>query len=71
MPICFYAFQSVFKEFDNKELSSDEIKKLFGPAETGIIRDNLTNENKDEAIELFYKKYLENHSNLVKQNEER
>ncbi|WP_230126432.1 HAD family hydrolase [Bacillus sp. CECT 9360] len=69
LPICYYAFQSVFKEFDNKELSSDEIKEMFGPSETGIIRENLANENKDEAIELFYKKYLESHS-LVKQNEE-
>ena len=70
LPICYYAFQSVFKEFDNKDLSSEEIKAMFGPSETGIIRENLTNVNKDQAIELYYKKYFENHSNLVTPNME-
>ncbi|MEI5948067.1 HAD family hydrolase [Bacillus albus] len=70
LPICYYAFQNVFKEFDNKDLSSEEIKAMFGPSETGIIRENLTNVNKEQAIELYYKKYLENHSNLVNPNKE-
>lgn len=70
LPICYYAFQKVFKEFDNKELTSEEIKAMFGPSETGIIKENLTNLDKETAIELYYEKYLENHSNLVKHNEE-
>jgi phosphoglycolate phosphatase/pyrophosphatase PpaX len=70
LPICYYAFQNVFKEFDNKDLSSEEIKAMFGPSETGIIRENLTNVNKEQAIELYYKKYFENHSNLVSPNKE-
>lgn len=49
LPICFYAFQHVFKEFDNKDLSSEEIKAMFGPSETGIIRDNLSHINKEHA----------------------
>jgi pyrophosphatase PpaX len=65
LPICYYAFQSVFKEFDNRDLSTEEIKAMFGPSETGIIRDNLSNLNKEQAIEFYYEKYLENHSNLV------
>lgn len=43
---------------------------MFGPSETGIIRENLVNENKEAAIELFYTEYLKEHSNLVKSNEE-
>lgn len=70
LPICYYAFQNVFKEFDNKDLSSEEIKAMFGPSETGIIKENLTHLNKEKAIELYYEKYLENHSNLVKRNAE-
>jgi len=70
LPICYYAFQNVFKEFDNKDLSSKQIKAMFGPSETGIIKENLTNLNKEQAIELYYEKYLENHSNLVKHNTE-
>lgn len=70
LPICYYAFQNVFKVYDNKELSSEEIKAMFGPSETGIIKENLINLNKKEAIELYYEKYLENHSNLVEHNAE-
>lgn len=70
LPICFYAFQRVFKEFDNKDLTSKEIKEMFGPSETGIITKNLSNPNKDEAIEYFYEKYSELHKDLVECNPE-
>lgn len=68
LPICYDAFQNVFREFDNIDLSPKEIKAMFGPSETGIIKENLINTNKEKAIELYYKKYLENHSKLVKHN---
>ncbi|WP_226036726.1 HAD family hydrolase [Aquibacillus saliphilus] len=70
LPICYVAFQSVFKEFDNKDLSSDDIIAMFGPSETGIIIENLKNKNKENAIELYYEKYLEDHEQLVKPNSE-
>ncbi|WP_085507197.1 HAD family hydrolase [Thalassobacillus devorans] len=70
LPVCFYAFQSVFKDFDNKEVTSDEIKAMFGPSETGIIRENLLDSNYDKAIELYYEKYKEKHQELVLENEE-
>ncbi|MDP4083303.1 MAG: HAD family hydrolase [Bacillota bacterium] len=70
LPVCFYAFQAVFKEFDNLEISSEKIKSMFGPSETGIIRENLLNQNFDEAIEIYYEKYLEQPQGLVSNNEE-
>jgi len=70
LPICYFAFQSVFKEFDNKDFSPEEIKAMFGPSETGIIRENLLNINKDKAIELYYAKYAEVHNQLVSRNDE-
>ena len=70
LPICFYAFQSVFKEFDNIDISSDEIKAMFGPSETGIIKENLKDLNHDHAIELYYEKYNEKHRELVLENKE-
>ena len=70
MPVCFYAFQSVFKKFDNNEVTPDEIKAMFGPSETGIIRENLINANYDKAIELYYEKYNEKHRELVSENKE-
>ncbi|MFD1412617.1 HAD family hydrolase [Oceanobacillus jeddahense] len=70
LPVCFYAFQAVFKEFDNKEITSDEIKTMFGPSETGIIKENLIDTNHDKAIELYYEKYREKHRDLVVENAE-
>jgi pyrophosphatase PpaX len=70
LPVCFYAFQSVFKEFDDIEVTSDEIKSMFGPSETGIIKENLKNSNWDEAIDIYYQKYSEKHAELVMANEE-
>ncbi|MFD1779073.1 HAD family hydrolase [Fredinandcohnia salidurans] len=70
LPVCFYAFQSVFKEFDNIEVTPEEIKAMFGPAETGIIRENLMDSNHDKAIELYYEKYSEKHRELVVENQE-
>ncbi|GEN89814.1 HAD family hydrolase [Oceanobacillus sojae] len=68
LPICFYAFQAVFKEFDNMEVTSDQIKTMFGPSETGIIRENLKNSNHEKATELYYEKYSEKHRELVLDN---
>jgi pyrophosphatase PpaX len=70
LPVCFYAFQAVFKEFDNVEVTSNEIKAMFGPSETGIIRENLLHPHQDKAIELYYEKYTEKHKELVLDNEE-
>ncbi|MFD1738646.1 HAD family hydrolase [Bacillus salitolerans] len=70
LPVCFYAFQVVFKEFDNIDVTADEIKAMFGPSETGIIKENLTDPNHDNAIELYYEKYSEKHKELVHENEE-
>ncbi len=70
LPVCFLAFESVFRKFDNREVSSEEIIAMFGPSETGIIRDNLKNGNYDEAIELYYEIYRDRHEAMVQNNEE-
>lgn len=70
LPVCDYAFQHVFREFDQRELSSAEIRAMFGPSETGIIRKNLLHADAEEAIELYYAKYLEQHTQLVEHNHE-
>jgi pyrophosphatase PpaX len=43
---------------------------MFGPSETGIIKNNLLNKNYEQAIELYYDKYSKKHSELVHKNEE-
>jgi pyrophosphatase PpaX len=70
LPVCFLAFEAVFKEFDNRDITSEEIKAMFGPSETGIIRKNLNNKNYDKAIELYYEIYGGRHRNTVQDNED-
>jgi pyrophosphatase PpaX len=70
LPVCFLAFDAVFREFDNREVTTEEIKAMFGPSETGIIRENLKNKNYDEAIKLYYEIYSKRHRNIVQDNEE-
>lgn len=70
LPVCFYAFQEVFKEFDNLDVTTEEIIAMFGPSETGIIKGNLLNRNHDQAIEVYYQKYNDKHRDLVQENKE-
>ncbi|RDU35638.1 HAD family hydrolase [Neobacillus piezotolerans] len=70
LPICYFAFQKVFKEYDGLDLTPDQIKAMFGPSETGIIRENLLHKSHDDAIELFYETYSQKHDELVEKNEE-
>jgi pyrophosphatase PpaX len=70
LPVCFYAFQLVFKKYDDREVCTDEIKDMFGPSETGIIKKNLLHKDYKEAIELYYDEYNKKHSELVPINEE-
>ncbi len=70
LPVCFHSFQAVFKEFDDLDLSPDEIKAMFGPTETGVIKKNLRNGQHDQAIELYYDQYSEKHRELVLENDE-
>lgn len=70
LPICYYAFQSVFKRFDNREITPSEILVMFGPSEVGIIRENLLNPHKEEAIEYFYQQYSQFHKDLVEVNQD-
>ncbi|GLC88548.1 HAD family hydrolase [Lysinibacillus piscis] len=68
LPICFYAFQQVFQQFDARSVTNDDIKAMFGPSETGIIQQNLQHPDVDKAIELYYKAYTEQHAHFVQAN---
>ena len=70
LPVCFYAFQAVFKDFDHLECTTEEIKEMFGPSETGIIIENLQNKDHEQAIEYFYKRYEEKHHETNYKNDE-
>lgn len=67
LPICYYAFQEVFRTYDKHDLSDAEIHNMFGPSEIGIIQQNLANQDHvNEAISLYYRVYADKHKELVK-----
>lgn len=70
LPVCFSSFEGVFRDFDNREVTREEIKSMFGPSETGIIRENLKSQNAEKAIERYYQIYQERHKDLVESNDE-
>lgn len=66
LPICFYAFQQVFRTFDARELTEEEIQAMFGPTEVGIIKQNLSNQSQiSNAISHYYQSYQEKHTEYV------
>jgi len=71
LTVCYYAFQNVFQEFDNRTLTKDEIDAMFGPSEIGIIRKYLNNKKGVErAIKKYYHYYERIHPQLVQKNDE-
>ncbi|MFB5189171.1 HAD family hydrolase [Alicyclobacillus fastidiosus] len=66
LPICYYAFQQVFRAFDGRQLQEAEIQRMFGPSEAGIIRQNLANQAQvADAISQYYRHYEEKHKDYV------
>ncbi|MFD1336263.1 HAD family hydrolase [Oceanobacillus iheyensis] len=70
LPLCFEAFRTVFKEFDQVILTNDEIKEMFGPSETEIIQLNVKHPDKLQAMERFYEVYETLHPSYVKPMED-
>lgn len=70
LPLCYYSFQNVFWQFDNKEITEAEILSMFGPSEVGIIHENLLSEEKEVAVERYYECYEEKHHDYVEGSHE-
>ncbi|WP_332262491.1 HAD family hydrolase [Paenibacillus sp. GSMTC-2017] len=71
MPLVFTAFYNVFKDYDGRLLSDQEIASYFGPSETEVIKLNLNNkESIKDAISTYYDVYTRNHDQYVKENVE-
>lgn len=69
LPLVYHSFQTVFKEFDGKHFTDEEIKSMFGPAEPAIIEEHLLSDEKEAAIDLYFKTYSENHDDFVIRND--
>ncbi len=62
LPVSFSAFKAVFKQYDNREVTNDELVAMFGPTEEDIIGGNF----KDKASVLqgihdYYSLYEKGH----------
>lgn len=71
LPIVFYAFENVFRQYEQRELSKQEIISMFGPTEAGSIRKYFKHADViDEAIDQFHHDYEHKHQELVQKNAE-
>ncbi|WP_409342990.1 HAD family hydrolase [Paenibacillus sp. MBLB4367] len=71
LPLCFESFRKLFREYDGRHVSDEEVVSMFGPSEAGIIRIHLAKkEGVDQAIEDFYASYEELHTEMVKPHRE-
>ncbi|MBM7573479.1 HAD family hydrolase [Aquibacillus albus] len=69
LPVIFDAFKKVFKTYENKDLSSEDVKAMFGLAEEEMIRVNFSSKERvEEAIETLFHHYEEQHDTLVERS---
>ena len=62
LPAAFDAFKYVFKKYDGKDVTDEDIIGLFGPIEDELLRKNLNQKNKlEQAIEDYYDRYEKGH----------
>ncbi|MDR6552661.1 NUDIX hydrolase N-terminal domain-containing protein [Paenibacillus qinlingensis] len=71
LPLSFYAFKHVFKKYDDRDVSTDELIAMFGPTEDDIIAGNLRNkETVQAAIADYYHMYENHHAEEVPMSNE-
>jgi HAD superfamily hydrolase (TIGR01549 family) len=66
LPLTFIAFKSIFKKYDNRDVSTNELVAMFGPTEDDIIALNLNNKKRiSDAIAEYYQIYQEGHDTQI------
>lgn len=64
-PLLLGAFREVGQKYLGKNLTQKEIVAMYGPPEGVVIEKMVGKERKPEALQDFYRFYLENHDYLV------
>jgi len=62
LPVVYSAFQHVTQQFLGRICSEEEIARLFGPSEEGIIRRLLPSNQWEDGIEAFHVAYEKAHA---------
>ncbi|GKU77416.1 HAD family hydrolase [Paenibacillus sp. L3-i20] len=71
LPLSFHAFKTVFKQYDNRDVSNDELVAMFGPTEEDIIDGNFSDKTLvQQAIEDYYSIYEQGHFGTFQNDQE-
>jgi pyrophosphatase PpaX len=62
LPVVYSAFQDVTQQFLGRTYSEEEIARLFGPSEEGIIRRLLPSNRWDDGIKAYHSAYERAHA---------
>lgn len=66
LPLCYYAFQQVFRTFDQREVSAEDVAGMFGPPEAGILHQHLVNQARiEDAVAWYDRSYEASHETHV------
>ncbi|WP_028983089.1 HAD family hydrolase [Sporolactobacillus terrae] len=69
LPLTVHAMKKVFKRFDSRTVTTDEVIAMFGPPEEKMISMNLTNQaDVAEAVEFYFVIYEKQHDAYVEKN---
>ncbi|MBP1996671.1 HAD family hydrolase [Paenibacillus eucommiae] len=69
LPASFSAFKTVFKKYDDQDVTSDELVAMFGPTEDEIILNNFSNkEAVRRAVQEYYEMYSQGHNQTIEIN---
>lgn len=64
LPLIFTAFRSTFQHFLQKHYTDEQIIALFGPTETGIVKNELPPHEHEAALDHFFAAYSDEHVRL-------
>lgn len=64
LPLIFAAFRSTFAHFLQKQYSDEQIVALFGPTETGIVKNELPPDLHEAALQHFFTAYDALHQDM-------
>jgi len=70
LPLSFKAFNTVFKTYDNRDVTNEELISMFGPTEEEIIANHFRNEDFIlQAIMDYYAVYKQGHYDTIQKDE--
>ncbi|WP_310830760.1 HAD family hydrolase [Paenibacillus pedocola] len=71
LPLSFTAFKAVFRQYENRDVTSDELVAMFGPTEEEIIEANFSNKAAvPQAIQDYFSIYETGHAGESVRNQE-